>query len=104
MSLAKRPFYYLTDRETLYTKLVTPKGNFICYPNSYEPLTQRQVRRKKAKLIAKMLFWSVLHPQSMTGSDYRICLSRVIDITSALVLGLIGTDRETQQPVSSNDF
>jgi len=91
MSLAKKPFYYLTDRETLYTRLVTPKGSFICYPDRYEPLTTAQVSRKKAKLVAKLLLWSVRHTKSMNVTDYRICLSRVIDLTSLIVVSLIST-------------
>lgn len=88
--LHRKPFYFLTDRETKYTQLITPTHSYAYYPDSLEALSAQSVASRKSLLAVRFLAWALTHPKAMLPNDYRASVSRLIDMAGMVFLAFVG--------------
>lgn len=89
--LKDKPFYFLTDRDTHYTYFVdnTQQQKHLYYPQQFETMSPQQIRNYKWALVRSLILWAPLHPERMTNTDHRICLSKAIDVVLTAAAGLL---------------
>ena len=92
MSLKDKPYYFLTDRSTWMHYLVDnrsqPNQRHLFYPTAYESRRAGQIQNLQMKMTAKLLLWSMWNKQGMQERDWKVCMSKVIDIGFGLLTTL----------------
>lgn len=93
MSLRDKPYYFLTDRTTLFHYLVdnrtgTPQKH-IFYPSMYETMKASEIAKFEHKLVRKFLRWGILNKDKMDENDWKVCKSIVIDLTFGILGGML---------------
>ena len=88
--LQKKPFYFLTDRETNYTYLVAGDERKLYYPDSFEQLSPSKVNSARKWFVAKFITWGLTNKKSMTPHDFATVFSRTFDGIGLVLTGLLG--------------
>ena len=88
--LAGKPYYFLTDRDTLYTHLVHNNTKYHYYPDEFETLSPKGIEAAKRKIVRSFLFWGIRNKQSMASQDYSIVFSRWFDGMGLILFGVFG--------------
>ncbi len=93
--LKDKPYYFLTDRETHQTYLITQhnqkREKHVYIPEEFETMGPKQKEKHMAKLRNRFLTWSLMNSDKMTHSDKSIANSIISKYIGMGVLFLILT-------------
>lgn len=90
MNLTQKPFYFITDRETLYQYFVDNISGkrYIYYPKEYEKMTENQINKYQRSMVRKFIWWSLWNKDKMETQDWMLCFTHTLDIVGFIGLGL----------------